>query len=305
MMTGLGIGDARPMAPAYQGPLDIDGSAAAAYSHRALKASWSANTVTIRRGTDNVTQSFGMVNHAVDAAAVATFLGAATGFVASFSDQSGNAKHAVQATANLQPTWVKAGMGSKPQINFFGKTPPIQTLVTAGNVDLPGSAITAFIVLRPLDNSGSDQWTVVTIGDEDNGPWFGVAYNCNSGDVSIESVKWGIDNLGWTEEQRCQPNLYMTGLTLPLLVEIRTDANPTSEFVINGKVKQSGNFVTRGTGLAVVTGQKLWMGGELTGNDWVNIAIGELIIYPSKLSSQKAVAIRQNIAAYYGITLTP
>lgn len=304
MMTGLGIGNARLMAPSYQGPLDIDGSAAAAYSHRALKSSWSANTVTIRRGTDNVTQSFGVVNHAVDAAAVAAFLGAATGYVASFSDQSGNAKHAVQATANLQPTWIASGNGGKPQINLFGKSAVVQSLVSAGNVDLPNSAVTAFMVIRPLDN-GSDQLIVVTIGDEDNGPWFGVSYNCNGGNVNIESVKWGLDNLGWTEEQRSDVNIPMTGRTLPILVEIRTDKGATSEFLTNGKMMQSGSFVTRGTGLAVCTGQKLWMGGELTGNDWTNIGISELIIYPTKLSSQNAVAIRQNIAAYYGVTLIP
>ena len=103
-LTTMAMGDARPMPPSYQGPLDIDSSAAVAYSHRALKSSWSSDTITIRRGSDNVTQSFPATkNHAVDSAAVTTFLGGAAGFVTSLADQSGNAKNALQANRTTAP----------------------------------------------------------------------------------------------------------------------------------------------------------------------------------------------------------
>jgi hypothetical protein len=91
-------------------PLDVQGSAAAAYSLRNLSSSYSGNVVEVRRSSDDTTQNF-TATEVTDGTLLA-FVGTSgsdNGFVKTWYDQSGNSNNAVQSTASKQPKIVSAG----------------------------------------------------------------------------------------------------------------------------------------------------------------------------------------------------
>lgn len=88
------------------GSLPLDNlSAEVAYSMRLLRTAYSGNCLRLRRSTDNAESDFGFVNGVVDTAGIATWLGAATGTLRAWYDQSGNGRDLVQATNAFQPRY--------------------------------------------------------------------------------------------------------------------------------------------------------------------------------------------------------
>ena len=106
------------------------------YSLNKLYTSATA-AVRVRRSSDNAEQDIGFTETYLDTTSLLSFCGAGDGFVTKWYDQSGNARHLLQATAGLQPQIVHSGkfFGS---INFDGVDDylsPAQTL-TAGQTKL-------------------------------------------------------------------------------------------------------------------------------------------------------------------------
>jgi len=87
------------------------GSPAAAYSLRRLKSTYAGPGVKLRRASDSLTQDIGFLGFTgftgapLDVAAANAFCNATSCFVDTWYDQSGLGRHAVQATAALQPAW--------------------------------------------------------------------------------------------------------------------------------------------------------------------------------------------------------
>jgi hypothetical protein len=84
--------------------------------------SWTGPLLRLRRGSDDAEQDFGYIGSTgiLDAASVASWLGGATGYATTLYDQSGNSRHAVQATTGYQPTVNLSG--SIPCLQFSGTT---------------------------------------------------------------------------------------------------------------------------------------------------------------------------------------
>jgi len=90
----------------FAGLLDTYGSSAAAYSLRNLSSTYKGPLIRIRRSNDNAEQDiFGDYYGNLDTAALKTFVGANSGFVTTWYDQSGSspARNATQSTAANQP----------------------------------------------------------------------------------------------------------------------------------------------------------------------------------------------------------
>ena len=66
-------------------------------------------SIKVRRSSDNATQDIGFVGSVLDTASLLAFCGAASGYIDTFYDQTGNGFNAVQATAANQPRIVNAG----------------------------------------------------------------------------------------------------------------------------------------------------------------------------------------------------
>jgi hypothetical protein len=101
----------RPYAVAAQNLLlDEYPNAAAAYSLRKLRTAYTGSAIRVRRSNDNSEQDIGFTSGGdLDTASLKTFVGANSGFVTTWYDQSGNARNATQTTAANQPRVVNAG----------------------------------------------------------------------------------------------------------------------------------------------------------------------------------------------------
>ena len=110
-------------------------SISGAYSTKRLSNTYTGPTLEIRRGSDSVTSDFyadnnGNLGTAVGATGTsyATWIGASTGYVSKWYDQSGKGKHATQTNTSIQPSYDS----SNKSINFT---------VTGSFFNLPNSTI--------------------------------------------------------------------------------------------------------------------------------------------------------------------
>lgn len=89
-----------------------DYPADAAYSLRLLAANQiDSAAIRVRRSSDNAEQDIGFTSEGyLDTASLKTFVGANSGYVVTWYDQSGNENDATQATASNQPRIVNSGI---------------------------------------------------------------------------------------------------------------------------------------------------------------------------------------------------
>lgn len=108
-------------------PLDVVGSATAAFSLRKLRAAYAGSAIRVRRSSDNTEADIGFDSSGnLDTAALLVHTGSNDGFVVTWYDQSGNGLDATQATTTVQPRIVNAGtvetmLGGKPALRFSGQ----------------------------------------------------------------------------------------------------------------------------------------------------------------------------------------
>jgi hypothetical protein len=107
--------------------LDEYPNAAAAYSLRKLRAGYTGAAIQVRRLSDGSILDIGFVNNVLDTTTLLTFVGASSGNVNIWYDQSGNGNNA-QATFNtfagnlIVSSGVLQMQNSKPSINFVDGT---------------------------------------------------------------------------------------------------------------------------------------------------------------------------------------
>jgi hypothetical protein len=108
---------------AFVGPLDGLTTPAAAFSFRRLLSSYTANkAVRIRRSSDNAEQDIGFTPAgAADVSSMAAFIGAGSGFMVTWYDQSGNGEDLAQAVQANQPsiTLASALISNQPTASFL------------------------------------------------------------------------------------------------------------------------------------------------------------------------------------------
>lgn len=132
--------------------LDVAGiTASAAYGLRQLRKPYTGAAVKVRRSSDSTSQDIGFVRGRLDISSLTAFVGAGTGFVSKWYDQSSHGFDMAQGTTANQPTIVTSGGGtfSRPRILFAAASSQFLTVaaqilpsVTAGGTD-PGSTIYA------------------------------------------------------------------------------------------------------------------------------------------------------------------
>ena len=104
--------------------LDSYSGAAAAYSLRKLKSSYTGYAIRVRRSSDNTEQDIGFdSNGNLDTVALSVFVGSGSGFVKTWYDQSGNNNPLFKNSATNQPRIVNSGVvetvGGKPAVRWI------------------------------------------------------------------------------------------------------------------------------------------------------------------------------------------
>lgn len=105
--------------------LDTAPGAAAAYSLRKLRNSYTGDAIRVRRSSDNAEQNIGFSGDGLDIAALTTFCTGTNGFVTTWYDQSGNTENLTQTSSVAQPKIYDSASGvvtlfGRPSILFDG-----------------------------------------------------------------------------------------------------------------------------------------------------------------------------------------
>ena len=104
--------------------LDSYSGAAAAYSLRKLRSSYSGSAIRVRRSSDNTELNIGFDSDGnLDTIALSSFVGSGNGFVTTWYDQSGNNNPLFKNSATNQPRIVNSGVvetiGGKPAVRWI------------------------------------------------------------------------------------------------------------------------------------------------------------------------------------------
>lgn len=123
---GLQLDLARRRPAGAPAPLDpLAGQLYAAFGLERLFTAYAGAALRIRRSTDNAQADIGLAGRRLDVAALLGFVGAGSGHVVAWYDQTGHGRHAEQATPGAQPRLVSAGVLStgpagRPALAFDG-----------------------------------------------------------------------------------------------------------------------------------------------------------------------------------------
>lgn len=297
----------------YVGPLDLVPGAVVAYGQRALSAAKRGTALyTIREDDGDTTQSFSSDATTGDTpvSAITAFLDGATGFVSIWNDQSGNNSHVVQpfplGEYMGQPSWIADATNSKPGIAFDHAS--YQFLATETDVSLPNGTYTVFAVIKLVDplQLGAAALTIVGINFNNS------VENVGDFVFMLEQDAPPSTNARYTI--RAYSNDYEHGMgynssyiSIPFEAYLLLDSavGPFSNSMIkNGTVITPLTDVSFDTGVVDTLVSKLAIGADDA--SYSNIFSGqimEVLLYSSILSAANRLAIRQNMATYYGITL--
>jgi len=277
-----------PPPASYTGPLDIISGAVVAYGQRALSAAMRGQPLyTIRRDSDDTTLAVSSDATTGDApiSAITSFIGAGNGFVSVWSDQSGNASDVSQDVAASQPKW-----GGVSGIDFL-RTAAVQ-ISTSGDVVLPNTGLTIFAVCDAAAVGGD---TIIGMGWDvlSGGVQIGVGQNAFVTAASLIDAD-GAHSTSWTD----QATLPSGTLLLEFATDFASHFDITNDGVAAAIQSDNGDPFT-GISYPLTIGNI-----GFTSPDSGAGIIAEILIYPSLLSDADRLSIRQNIAAYYGITLS-
>nr|MCU0359053.1 hypothetical protein [Cyclobacteriaceae bacterium] len=261
--------------------------AAAAYSLRQLSTSYTGPAIQVRRSSDNATQNIGFNGAGdLDVAALTAFVGSADGFVSVWYDQSGFGRNATQATSGQQPRIVLAGVvefqNNKPTLVFSGGQNLLSTL-TAAQATTGGNITTTSAVFRNATQNSS----LFSSGDGGgnryniHAPWGdGNTYfdigNIGSGGRISGSVQWNSTySIGSFQRNGSQGNVWRNSVNVISANTFSTNVTSTSG---------------------------MWIGSFNGSSFFITGSVGEIIAFPSALSTADRTILECNQSSYYTIS---
>lgn len=271
-----------------RGALLLDGiTANAAFGVRKLRTAYVGNCIRLRRSSDNAELDFGFVGNVLDTAAISSWLGANTGFVVTWYDQSGNGNNATQATITKQPSYVASSFGSKPCLRWDG----VDDALSAGSSPNQANAFTVAAVASTVLNTAYPM--IVCYGDASTEGW----------------------NLGWDSASAYKAYLILktsTGVWGDHFAKFGAGpssgqgyrilgwrSSGTSAIRVNGsEVQDSGQATAMQYGAAptFVIGNRKSAGNETQDRD-----IAELIYMATAATGSEMSAIDSSQSSYFGV----
>jgi hypothetical protein len=282
--------------------LDVYTGAAAAYSLRKVRTAYTGSAIRVRRSSDNTEQDIGFVGVDLDTVSLKNFVGANSGFVTTWYDQS-STNNATQSTAANQPRIVNAGVverdGGQPTLFFDGSNDRLSTsseiTYTTNDqfisiVNSPTSTVTTSSSPMALISGG-------TASVDESVIFFGPV----TGTLTNERLSWLIvTNIIGNVAGYGQTTANISGRNLQVFqwytstVEIRQNgvAQSLSTSTNGGFVQNTANRlprIFRGIGFR-----------SSTASTFFNGKIQEVAIWGSNQNASKT-AIESNINTYYAI----
>jgi hypothetical protein len=252
--------------------LDRFPGAAAAYSLRNLVGTSNPSVVRVRRSSDSAEQDFTATQ--VTDGTLTTFCGAGNGFVRTWYDQSGNAKHATQASTASQPQLVSSGAiivrNSKPTL-----------LMNSSELFISSSLLSSqlFTLYTVVSSSNT------AAGERE------IISNWNVPDQSIFLGTSG-STIRFTDRKL---NAGAFGATNTLKALDGYNGSAFHNLYVNNSLSTTGGGFS---GLTTNTNWYIGVQGTFNGKEYWSGNISEIIIYPSDQSSNRT-AIAANINMHY------
>ena len=243
--------------------------ATAAYSLRKISNSYSGSAIRVRRSSDNTEQDIGFSGVNLDTTALTSFVGAGSGFITIWYDQSGNVNDSYNTVGGTQPRIVNSGtievQNSKPSIRFISASAHELVLTNTLNINTSWSC---YSVLSRASTSDS------------------IASICNNTTAGYTVFLNSNVNYVWYTNTLRQSNNTLTNLNLYSVYN-----NDTNIYI---------NNVANATSLTLTLAGNNFNRIAKRGNTNPQGYISEMIFYPtSQLSNNSLINI--NITNYYGI----
>jgi hypothetical protein len=273
-------------------------NAAAAYSLRKLDKDYTGNAIRVRRSNDNTEQDIGFTSSGdLDTAALKTFVGANSGFVTTWYDQSGNARNATQTTAANQPRVVNAGTVDRRSgdisLVYDGTNDFLQAASTSGLTISP----TSFYAVSSRGNTANALRTIFATGILAAERGYGIFYALTEAPSFTQDRLYNQVRFQTGSQISARGDYTNTANTNNLLFStITTTSNDTW---YNGGSNASETYsYTNNTTTANIS-----LGARMSGGSpgiYLNGTITEIIIWQNNQTSNR-ISIESNINSYYGI----
>jgi hypothetical protein len=266
-----------------------DTKATVAYSLRKLRSDYSGNAILVRRSSDNVTQAIGFdVSGSLDQSALTSFIGANSGYVVTWYDQSGFNNHVTQSNLSSQPRIVNAGtietFNGKPAVYFNGS-------FMSGNSSAFPYPNTINGVVGTTSSTATG--TMLAIG-ENNGPGFGLGnyLSTSSTNYNIAGIKGSV-------------NYVSTNTTMPInTTAIMTMNTLTGGLATTLKLNGTALTITGGaTDVPVTASAVVNIGSNSStpgSTELFSSYIQEGVFFSTSLSSTLLQTLENNQSVYYG-----
>lgn len=295
MIPGIVAGQAAAGSeePSYTGPLDLVPGASFAWSQQALAAAFTDPAVRlILDDVGESEQDFAPTdNHSVSISAVNTFKGADNAFVKGCYDQTGNGYDVENFFATVEtnpPGWAVIGASPHPAMGPRASAGIIvYPLGRDSAPNLSGGATIFLVMYKSADVLDNTLHPIQAYDSGFSANWqIGVGNEYLQLQVS-EAVDWratadatGLHILEWVVDAAGEVTILMDGVDMSATPDgVVTPLPATATGILEQEILAN-------TALGPVT-----------------TAIYAAICWPGALSAPNRLAVRQNIAAYYGITL--
>jgi hypothetical protein len=253
---------------------------------RKLRTAYTGSAIRVRRSNDNTEQDIGFTAGGdLDTASLKTFVGANSGFVTTWYDQSSNNRNAIQATAGNQPRVVNAGTVERrtnlPSVFFNGASQRLLTNAFSYN----DGNYTAFTCSNQVDTLFRITLSHDSSATGRRAPLY----------IRTSSIGQTLANTtGTTTFITDNGNSISVNQTYIFSAVKRSN---NTEIYVNGNT----NGATTLSANSVNFSQSLKIGSQFfNGTNHYNGYIHEIILYGSDKSTDRT-GIETNINSYYGI----
>jgi len=289
---GTGAVRSATSTPSFAGALDSL-SPAAAFSVRRVASSYTGPLLRVRRSSDSMEQDIGAtIAGNLNTSALASFCGSGSCYVRTWYDQSGNGRHAVQATASAQPGLVNAGV-----IETHNGLPALYFNATNYNLDSATPFTTSYSLLAVASRSATTASATSYRRLLNVGGSLGNRYAFLGLHNAIYTTFAGIGPTTWNDISPNTPAVSVPANT-PVTMAVTIGLNVLTPY-INGSAQDTKNGATASvTGINI--GGLLTVSGAYLFNQMWDGRVSEMFVYGYSLGASNVQVLQANQKTYYG-----